>query len=183
MVEFALILPLLMMLLLGAIDVGRGVAVNHTLVEAARAGCRLYAVKTEATEQDVRDIIAKVMSEADIEKYEIDLYPDPSVEPAHLSAVSVVVSARYDDVAWSPRSWFLAGKWLTGVCTMPADTGEAYDGGEDEPDPPADDGDDGDADDDDDDGDGQAGDDDDDDDDRRRRRGRRGRWGRRGSWR
>ena len=39
--EFAVVLPLFCLLVVGAIDVGRAIMVQQKLVEATRAGCRL----------------------------------------------------------------------------------------------------------------------------------------------
>ncbi len=67
LVEFTVILPVLVLLLLGAIDVGRAIMVQHKLTEAARAGCRIYAVTTEITKREVRDMVARVMTDANID--------------------------------------------------------------------------------------------------------------------
>ncbi len=152
-VECALMLPLYVLLVLGAIDVGRAVAVKHTLAEAARAGCRIYTIKEELTQQDARDMIDKAMTDAGFDNYTVEFDPSSSDDIVHLEPVTVSVSLAFDDVSLLP-SQFLAGRTLTGACIMPGDTGEIIPGGS-SPNLPGDDDDDDDDDDD--------GDDDDDD--------------------
>ena len=43
-VEFACLLPVILLLMAGGIELGRGVMVRHILEEAARAGCRVAAM-------------------------------------------------------------------------------------------------------------------------------------------
>lgn len=49
MVEFALILPLLLMLVFGTIEFGRAYNAQNTLTHAAREGAREYAITQDAT--------------------------------------------------------------------------------------------------------------------------------------
>lgn len=122
-VEFAMVFPLLLLLVFGAIDVGRALTVQHNLVEAARAGCRLYAITEEVTEAEARAAVDQIMADADLHGYATELDPYPSNSIEHLKPVTVSVSIPYDNVSWLP-SWFLSGKTLTGTCIMPGDTGE-----------------------------------------------------------
>jgi len=120
-VETAVVLPLVILLVLGAIDVGRAISVQQTLVDAARAGCRLYAAKEELAEEDAQAMIGRTMAEANLEGYTIQFDPDPSEKLEHLSPVTVSVAISYDRVAWV-SSWFLSERTLVGTCIMPADT-------------------------------------------------------------
>ena len=75
-VEVAVTLPLFLLLVVGAIDLGRAIMVRHTLVEAARAGCRVYAVKDEGTEDDVHAVVGKTMNDAHLTGYAVEFDPD-----------------------------------------------------------------------------------------------------------
>jgi len=59
LVEFALVIPLLLLLIFGLIDLGRAVYVNNSLSEAAREGARWGSVQarsaTNTTRQDIAD--------------------------------------------------------------------------------------------------------------------------------
>ena len=125
-VEFAVILPLVVALLLGAVELGRAVTVQHMLQEAAQAGCRLYSVNDpELTRQDAIDIIELAMSHAGVDNYEIDLEPGSRAEvDEHLEPVTVRITVAYNDVSWfTPK--FLADANIVGTCTLPADVDQA----------------------------------------------------------
>ncbi len=126
--EFALVLPLIVMLFIGAIEAARAVMVVHTLQEAAQAGCRIYCVKG-TTQADATAMITEAMKHARVTNYSVAFNPaqkddvDVSGEP-----VTVTVSISFANVAWlSPR--FFAGKSLRGSCVFPADV-EVSDGGD-----------------------------------------------------
>lgn len=58
LVEFAIVLPLLLLLLLGIVDFARAWNVFEVLTDAAREGARVAVVyQPSTTEQDVRDTI------------------------------------------------------------------------------------------------------------------------------
>ena len=119
-VEFAAVLPLVLLLLLGAIELGRAVMVQHELQGAAQAGCRVYSV-SDGTTQDVIDIIDAALAGAGISQYEITYDPPTKSEvDSRLEPVTITVSVDFADVAFfSPD--FLSGSTISGSSTMPAD--------------------------------------------------------------
>ncbi len=123
MVEAAVMFPLLVLLILGGIDVGRAIMVQHTLVSAARSGCRCYSVPDELTQNDVTSVIELVMKDDQLDGYTVAFDPPSSAAIKLKEPVTVSVSLSYDNVAWTP-SWFLSGRTLTGSCTMPGDTSQ-----------------------------------------------------------
>jgi Flp pilus assembly protein TadG len=123
-VELAIVLPLFVLLVIGAIDVGRAIGVRHKLVEAARAGVRLYAVKGQVPADEVAAAIEKVLDDAGLAAYSYTFDPTPSSGIAHLAPVRATVSIPYEEVSWLPVSWFLEGRTLSASCVMPGDTGE-----------------------------------------------------------
>jgi Flp pilus assembly protein TadG len=79
LVEFALILPVLMLLLLGIIEFGRAWNVKQVLTDAAREGARLSVVGdpsvTQQSQVDTR--IKQVVSRAGIDSTQVTItYPD-----------------------------------------------------------------------------------------------------------
>lgn len=127
-VEFAIVFPLFLLLVFGAIGIGRAIVVQHKLVEAARAGCRLYSVRDDADEQKVRAMIDSIMADADLDGYSVEFDPYPPSAIEHVGLVRVSVSIPYDQVSWFAGGQFLAGKTLSGTCIMPGDTGEIFAG-------------------------------------------------------
>lgn len=60
LVEFAIVLPMLLLLLLGIVDFARAWNVFEVLTDAARAGARVAVVdQPSTTEQDVRNTIVE----------------------------------------------------------------------------------------------------------------------------
>jgi hypothetical protein len=119
-VEFALILPIIVLLMLGSVELGRGVMVQHALQEAAQAGCRLYTI-LDADQKDVDDIIAQAMSIAGISDYTVSFKSaSKGAIKKDLEPVTVTISVNYNKVAWlSPE--FLSDATIAESCTLPAD--------------------------------------------------------------
>lgn len=129
LVELAFVLPVVLLLIVGAIDIGRAIGVQQTLTEAARAGCRLFAVREEVTEAEIQAIIDKTIADAGYTGHTYVLDPLPSTTVAQLDPLTITVSIPYDQVSLLPKSWFLEGATLDGVCVMPADMGVSAAGG------------------------------------------------------
>src|SRR5882724_9686787 len=80
-VEFAVILPFVMVLFLGIIEFGRVLMVQQILTNAAREGCR-YAVLPSATISSSRDVVTSYLSNANITlsspSTQVTVSPDPT---------------------------------------------------------------------------------------------------------
>ena len=98
LVEFALILPVLMYILLGAVDLGRVFYYQVTITGAAREGVRAASVITN-TDADVRNAARNEVSST------IAL-PDSSIainpSPVRYSGQPVTVTVSYGFVALTP---------------------------------------------------------------------------------
>jgi len=66
LIEFALILPLLLILTLGVVDVSRGFWVKNVAYQAAREGARHLVVRTLADSTEVRDRVQDVVESAGV---------------------------------------------------------------------------------------------------------------------
>lgn len=66
LVEFALVLPLLLVLTLGVIDVSRGFWVKNVAYQAAREGARHLVVRTVADSASVRARVQQVVESAGV---------------------------------------------------------------------------------------------------------------------
>jgi Flp pilus assembly protein TadG len=119
-VEFAVVLPVIVLLLLGAVEFGRAVMVQHTLQEAAQAGCRLYA--SPDTDMDDADaIVSAALAKADITEFEIQYDPTAKAQiTSTMQPVTVTVSVNYSDVSWVSAG-HLRDSTITGRCTMPGE--------------------------------------------------------------
>jgi Flp pilus assembly protein TadG len=79
LVEFALILPLMMLLLLGILEMGRAWNVKQVLTDAAREGARLAVVgdPTITLQSQVDTRIKQVVSRAGLDSTQLTIgYPD-----------------------------------------------------------------------------------------------------------
>ena len=81
LVEFALVIPLFLLLLFGLVDLGRAVFVNNSLAEAARDGARHGSVQARAFDDATRSLVEDWIVDR------LDGVPDPTAdvtcEPAH----------------------------------------------------------------------------------------------------
>ena len=136
-VEFAVILPVVVTLIFGMIELGRTLHVHHQIHEAARAGARLYSAWGNS-ETEIRDMVDAAMADSGIASsdYTVTLDPsDPNTVEDLLTEVSVTVSVDFDDIGWLAGNWFMAGRTLEARATLPYDPADAeYTGGDDDDD-------------------------------------------------
>ena len=66
LIEFALVLPILLVLTLGVIDVSRGFWVKNVAYQAAREGARHLVVRTVADSASVRSRVQQVVESAGV---------------------------------------------------------------------------------------------------------------------
>ena len=127
-VEFAVVLPLIVMLVLGALEAARAVMVTHALQEASQAACRVYSVGGTAM-ADVTAIIDDAMAAAGITNFNTTFNPQKKEDvDKTMKEITVTISVAFADVAWLPPN-FLAGATLEGRSVLPADL-EVSDGGD-----------------------------------------------------
>jgi Flp pilus assembly protein TadG len=112
-VEFAVVAPLLFLLVLGIVEVGRALMVQQILTNGAREGAR-KAVLPGATDTEAYQTIDGYLSNAGIQGYTRQVSPSPGGALAG-TPIKVTVSVPYDNVSWLPSgalSW-LGGKSLS----------------------------------------------------------------------
>jgi Flp pilus assembly protein TadG len=96
MVEFAIMLPLLLLVIAGIVDLGRAFFTQVTLTNAAREGARYAVVKSDAT---VADVQARTLTAA------------PGLNPALTAAVTLCAGAGTDAkvIASQAFTWIALG--------------------------------------------------------------------------
>jgi len=91
LIEFALVLPMLLIMTVAAVDFGRAFFVKNVVSQAAREGVRLRAVASSADSALVRDRVLQVANAANVTISGISITgPDPSRQ------VSVEVTAEFN---------------------------------------------------------------------------------------
>lgn len=98
--EFALIAPIFVLLLLGIVELGRLLMVQGILVNAVRVGARL-AIVSGSTNSQVQTAIQNYLTTAKISGYNTPTI-SPSLSPQPASGTPITVTAS---VPWSKVSW------------------------------------------------------------------------------
>ena len=116
-VEFAVVSPFLIAVVLGVIELGRAVMVHQTLVSSAREACRV-AVLPGTTKQDVIGRATTSLNAAGIGTFTITMNPDPPSGAAEGTAVTVTIKVSFNNVSWLPVPIYLNGKNLSASSVM-----------------------------------------------------------------
>jgi Flp pilus assembly protein TadG len=113
----AVILPILMTLVLGALEIGRGIMVKHVLEEAARSACR-DATLGNGLASEAEATVDQKMTEAGIGGYTTTVTSTSIGAGAALKVTTVTISVPHSQVAWFSSPRFMTGSVLTGECMM-----------------------------------------------------------------
>jgi Flp pilus assembly protein TadG len=116
-VEFAFVAPVFVLLLLGVIELSRGMMVQQIITNATRQGAREAALP-ESTIDSVKNSVADFLagSSIPVALNNITVDPDPATTFKN-EQITVAVEVEYDDVSWIPGS-YLQGKKLRAFTRM-----------------------------------------------------------------
>jgi Flp pilus assembly protein TadG len=125
-VEFAVVLPLLILILFGIIEFGWLFLVRQTLVNAAREGCRVAVLRT-ATDADVTERVREVMNPLGFAEGSVWSF---TATPLTDTVQLVRVTASVEDIALTGGFIISDSYELAGECSMRKEgtTGEEDDG-------------------------------------------------------
>ncbi len=119
-VEFALIAPVLFAVVLGMIEIGRGLMTVHLLTNAARAGCRTGVIEGKAT-SDINTAVTTILSAQGISSEGVTVDVNDNVADASTAQagdeITVVVSIPVSKITWVPGGSYLSGS-LSGQYTL-----------------------------------------------------------------
>lgn len=119
--EFAVVAPLLFLLVFGMIEFGRMVMVQQIITNGAREGARV-AVLDGATTTDVVTAVQTYLTGASVAGANISVTPDPPSSAVYGGPVTVVVSIPFSQVSWLPTPMFLGGSTLSATTVMRRET-------------------------------------------------------------
>jgi Flp pilus assembly protein TadG len=95
-VEFAIVVPVLLLILLGSIEYGRVFWIQNSLTNAARVGARTMAIESSsANPSAVSDANAAVTSAAGMTPLAISVAPGSCATPAAGTVTYITVTATY----------------------------------------------------------------------------------------
>jgi Flp pilus assembly protein TadG len=112
-VEFALVLPILLLVLFGVTEFGRAIMVTNVLNTASREGARLAAVSSVGDSLSVRDRVLEVLNAANIEAKTIDIQVS-----ALEKTVTVTVSTDFKVLSGGILDPFMGTYELKGTTVM-----------------------------------------------------------------
>jgi Flp pilus assembly protein TadG len=120
-VEFALVAPVLFLMVFGMIEFGRMVMVQQVLTNASREGARI-AVLDGTTTSDVTTAVQTYLTGSSIQGATVTVTPDPPSSAGYGAPVTVSVAIGFDQVSWLPSPMFLGGRQLTATTVMRRET-------------------------------------------------------------
>jgi Flp pilus assembly protein TadG len=105
-IEFALVLPIFLLLVFGVIEVGRMVMVYQILTNGAREGAR-YAIVPGRTEENTIAVMDDYFDNTTVGAATATISPAPEDADSG-DMLTATVSVPFGDVAWSPDwlGWF-----------------------------------------------------------------------------
>jgi|SRR5438132_4030692 len=119
-VELAFVAPIFFLLILGMIELGRGLMVRHMLTNAARRGCRLGILEGKSN-ADVTAAVRNALTPIGISSDTISILVNggsSDVKDANADdEVTVIVSVPVTTVTWVPGGQYL-GSTLSGQYTL-----------------------------------------------------------------
>jgi Flp pilus assembly protein TadG len=109
-VEFAIVASILFPMILGIVEIGRGLMVIHVLTAASCRGCRTAVVEGR-TQSDVTRAVQQVLDGAGISGATTTIQVNEAgVDPANAKAgdeITVIVSVPVANISWVPGIRYL----------------------------------------------------------------------------
>lgn len=119
-VELAVVAPIVFLIILGIIEVGRGLMVVHLLNDAAQAGCRQGIIEGKST-SDIKTKVVDALNRAGVSGETATVQVNDGSADASTAVVgdeiTVIVQVPISKVSWVPVPRFLTGT-LQGQYTM-----------------------------------------------------------------
>lgn len=120
-VEFAVVSPVLILLLLGIFESGRMVMVQQSLTTAAREGARAAIVEGTSTSAAIA-VVESFLAGAGVSRSTVTVTPNSTASVAHGQPITVSVSVPFAQVSWLPRPLFFRSTMLSSTATMRRET-------------------------------------------------------------
>jgi Flp pilus assembly protein TadG len=123
-VEFAVVMPIFVLMVFGMIEIGRAVMVQQILVNASREGARL-GVLDGTTDTEVRTRVNEYLQAASLPAATTDQISFPQGNPQDVDygdAVEVKVQLGFGQVTWLATPIYLGGKTLEASTVMRRET-------------------------------------------------------------
>ena len=119
MVETLLVVPVLLMLIFGIVEIGYYIFIQHTVKSAAQAAVRSVIVADNTSMTPAQDAAARVMNSVGISsgQYSLTVTPDPSAA-ASGSLVTAEVDCTWGTVGVRAWGFIPASRQVRGTAVM-----------------------------------------------------------------
>ncbi len=111
LVEAAFVLPVFFLLIIGIIEIGRGLMVQELLTRAARAGCRQGILPSTTSNTDVQTAVQNALQNNGITGATVNVKVNGTAGNAgtavHKDEITVEVTAPVAGNSWWPNIFFL----------------------------------------------------------------------------
>ena len=123
-VEFAIVAPIFIILILGIIEFGRAIMVQQIITNASREGAR-RAIVEEATTSEVENVVNTYLAATSVTNA-VSVNVSPALGPSvgFGDPITVTITVPYNNVSWLGTPWFLGGSQLTASTIMRAERPE-----------------------------------------------------------
>jgi len=118
LVEFAVVMPVFLVFIVGMIEIGRAIMVQQLITNASREGARVAGYDSTSLTSTVTSAVNASLSNAKITSATTTVSPDPPSGASDGQQVSVTVSIPYSQVSWVPSPFFLKGRTLQATSVM-----------------------------------------------------------------
>ena len=115
--EFAVVLPVFMLVVFGIFEFGRMIMVQQVLTNASREGARLACIDGSSV-TDVQSAVNTYLINASISGVTVNVTPNPLSNATPGSQVTVATSVPFADVSWVSSGWFTTDVTLSSNCVM-----------------------------------------------------------------
>lgn len=120
-VEFAVVAPVFVIMILGIIEFGRAFMVQQIITNASREGAR-RAIVEDATNSEVMAVVNNYLAATSVTgAVSVEVSPPPGPSIGFGDPITVTVSVPYDTVSWLGSPWLLGGTELTASSIMRAE--------------------------------------------------------------
>ena len=118
-VEFAVVAPVLLIMVFGMVDMGRMIMVQQLMNDAAREGARTAALGGSSFGEVSSRVSAFLdATGVDASRVQIELTPINLAAAERGDLVTVQLSVAFADVSWLPTPRALGNRTLRSQCTM-----------------------------------------------------------------
>jgi len=116
-VEFAVVSPVLILVLLGMIECGRMIMVQQSLTTAAREGARA-AIVPGTSRAMAKEVVESFLARVGVSGAKVRVRNRTTTSVAHGEPITVTVTVPFSRVSWLPKPFFLRHTILSSAATM-----------------------------------------------------------------